>query len=75
MSEHTPDNPFAFPVPNDANNNGDSGMTLRDWFAGQALAGMLANPNNLRTETFLTMGQDALRFADAMLLARSKGEV
>lgn len=28
----------AFPVPNDANVNGPSGMSLLDWFAGQALA-------------------------------------
>ncbi|WP_426163024.1 hypothetical protein [Sandarakinorhabdus sp. DWP1-3-1] len=34
------DNPFAFPeVPGDCNAyEGRSGMTLRDWFAGQALA-------------------------------------
>lgn len=37
------DNPQAFP------SNGErgylhEGMTLRDWFAGQALAGIMANP-------------------------------
>jgi hypothetical protein len=30
-------NPPAFPVPNDANVNGQEGMSLRDHFAGQAL--------------------------------------
>jgi hypothetical protein len=30
------DGGFAFPVCNEANVNGDAGMTLRDYFAGQA---------------------------------------
>lgn len=52
------------------------GMTLRDWFAGQALAGILA------TDPGLLCGEvaaDAYSFADAMLaegvmpVNRSKG--
>jgi hypothetical protein len=31
----------AFPVPNDANVNGQEGMTLRDYFAAAALTGLL----------------------------------
>jgi hypothetical protein len=61
------------------------GMTLRDWFAGQALAGMMANgfrPNGtldtlpgqfggyLDTDT--PFEKSAYRMADAMLAERSK---
>jgi hypothetical protein len=42
------------------------GMTLRDWFAGQALAGMLANPDSWTGAG----GVMAYRYADAMLRAR-----
>jgi hypothetical protein len=42
------------------------GMTLRDWFAGQALAGMLANPDSWTGDR----GVMAYRYADAMLRAR-----
>lgn len=57
------------------------GMTLRDWFAGQALAGELANedmgdgPFMLRSnENAKLMAERAYHIADAMLAARSKGE-
>ena len=43
------------------------GMTLRDWFAGQALAGIA------RTGTYDTvMAKQAYSAADAMLAERSK---
>ena len=42
-------------------------MTLRDWFAGQALAGMLANPHTWTEED---LEGAAYRYADAMLRAR-----
>lgn len=44
------------------------GMTLRDWFAGQALAGMTGNSEN--GGLLSTVAFDAYRFADAMLAAR-----
>ena len=50
---------------------GHSGMTLRDWFAGQALAGLMAHP----TAEFTAKGGAAIayEFADAMLRAREGG--
>lgn len=76
----------AFPVPMvhyDGNffNVTDTGMTLRDWFAGQALAGILAggsNWNSVSAEVMRNEGiwgdvsttEIAYRFADAMIAAR-----
>lgn len=49
------------------------GMTLRDWFAGQALIGLLSNPNHqVGTVTFERIGQDAYKFAYAMIAARDE---
>jgi hypothetical protein len=51
------------------------GMTLRDYFAGQALAGMLIN---YTTQKFgvgeQTCAKGAYEFADAMLAARERKE-
>jgi hypothetical protein len=58
----------AFPN-NDAHGCAYAGMTLRDWFAGQALAGLLANPN-YGLPTPFDDGQQAYAEADAMLKAR-----
>jgi hypothetical protein len=41
MNKH--DNPPAFPCVHDKHLQ--EGMTLRDWFAGQALAGLMSNAN------------------------------
>lgn len=51
-----------------------SGMTLRDYFAGQALAGYLAAvpPHDNASEE--VMGQWCYRNADAMLAARYRKE-
>jgi len=35
----------AFPVPNDANVNGQEGMSLRDWFAGMAMQSLIPTNN------------------------------
>jgi len=43
------------------------GMTLRDWFAGQALAGLLAGT---LPPAIPMMADDAYKQADAMLAAR-----
>ena len=51
-----------------------SGMTLRDWFAGQALAGILANSDFIRAtkESGMSMSENAYAYADAMLKAREE---
>ena len=87
-----PENPSAFPLPMTFSPEcgtigGQAGMTLRDWFAGQALAGMLANPslvrwrddpaNQLRPSLDIYEQREALAFkatqlADAMLAEREK---
>lgn len=58
----------AFPN-NDAHGCAYAGMTLRDWFAGQALAGLLGNSNygppNSKEDANMTY-----LIADAMLKAR-----
>lgn len=57
-------NPHAFP-----HSVGDhEGMTLLDWFAGQALAGMLADPT--RDMDIEEYGTRAYEFAHAMLQAK-----
>lgn len=58
---------------------GTSGMMLRDWFAGQALAGICANINSYE-DTIAPPGEDvvldidvaraAYEYADAMIAAR-----
>ncbi len=54
-------------------------MTLRDWFAGQALAGLLAGrvtgTAHSGKEYCMGFSQDAYDIADAMLAARKEGLV
>lgn len=54
-------------------------LTLRDWFAGQALQGLISNPRVYDRITNLEMSlreiadmlsRDAYRHADSMLVAR-----
>lgn len=47
-----------------------AGMTLRDWFAGQALAGLLAASDADHPTWAIT--DYAYRVADAMLVARQE---
>jgi hypothetical protein len=46
------------------------GMTLRDWFAGQALAGLLANPDE--QAKYGHPARDAYQIADSMLAVRGE---
>ena len=73
----------AFPVPDSHHANGQvqygaNGMTLRDWFAGQALGAMLVNSKAKSESEVPSMLQLAGSFAyiaaDAMLAAREKGQ-
>jgi hypothetical protein len=66
------DNPNAFPT-NDITPC-HPGMTLRDWFAGQALAGICSSTTDEFRDTtdWSIEASDAYRAADAMLEARAK---
>ena len=78
MSEQMKDGGPAFPVPNDANVNGQEGMYLRDYFAAKVMPESLREfhvfvndggqvPDNWRVGIAL----EAYAMADAMLIARS----
>jgi hypothetical protein len=59
----------------------DCGMSLRDWFAGQALMGLVAGMGeNERADTLdevlggKRISKAAFMYADAMILARKSGQ-
>jgi hypothetical protein len=68
-------NPYAFPRQLDDNHYGELGMSLRDYFAGQALVGIYAaGPGALpATANEAVYAKASYRVADAMLLARGEG--
>jgi len=49
------------------------GISLRDWFAGQALAGMCADPNT-ESNTWKDLATRAYLAADTMLLVRGQSD-
>jgi hypothetical protein len=62
----------AFPVMWDYADN-ETGMTLRDWFAGQAMQGILAGPcsrDGTPLKEWFDVPAHAYQLADAMLAAR-----
>lgn len=78
----THENPFAFPFPEVRIDGcgireGSDGMTLRDWFAGQALA-ICGALGSVRREAHETQAQADARYAynraDAMLAERTRGQ-
>lgn len=73
MEPEKPYNPPAFPACNEANVNGTMGMTLRDYFAGQALAGIISA--HASADDDLPDDEEAAtwsyEYADAMLTARN----
>ena len=46
------------------------GMTLRDYFAGQALSGLIVNPDTV--SVYCPLSMRAYEIADAMLTERGK---
>jgi len=83
MSEPIHDGGPAFPcLPPDPNPAAYSqfpssiGMTLRDWFAGQAMQGMLSNPANYGSShewrDDATVAEQAYEIADDMIKARKE---
>jgi hypothetical protein len=51
-----------------------NGMTLRDWFAGQAITGALANGDDFEFAEWDNCAKYAYALADAMLAERNKKE-
>ena len=50
---------------------GSDGMSLRDWFAGQALIGFLSNQKRFAASSDdATLARECFSYADAMLKAR-----
>ncbi len=67
-----PENPLAFPVQWEFH-EAEAGMTLRDWFAGQAMNGWSASwPEGRRIERPQTVAAASYAIADAMLAERAK---
>jgi len=65
----------AFPVSiPGTGDNGWHGMLLRDWFAGQAIAGVLATNDDFESIDWNGMAEYAYDAADAMLKARGRTE-
>lgn len=58
----------AFPLA-DGTRDDEGGMTLRDYFAGQAIAGLCCRDATRMTDT---LAQEAFEVADAMLAERNK---
>ena len=70
--QKTPTPKLAFPALVDLGTGlqcADFGMTLRNWFAGQALAGLLACPD-WEPSPGVSVADVAYRQADAMMKAR-----
>ena len=68
----------AFPIPGGEGNYADTGMTLRDWFAGQVAAAMAGHTTVTDSKGVMHMwGADksadhAYKVADALLAVREK---
>ena len=77
MSGQIDDGGGAFPVGYhpEGNSADQPGMSLRDWFAGQALQGMMANPILLSADGEFRETNFAMCYqcADAMIAARKGG--
>jgi hypothetical protein len=65
---------YAFPHSYPAHEYTEAGMTLRDWFAGQALQGWIARSSGIRVADSDVMAEMVYMYADAMLGERQKYE-
>lgn len=75
MTDPIKDGGPAFPVPDrEASDQGVRGMSLRDWFAGQAVAGLIASdapvPGVAKGRMAELLAVTAYRIADEMIEAR-----
>ena len=74
MSSQIEDGGPAFPhvdvCPDTGKVTNYSGMTLRDWFAGQAMRVLLEDPKTRIPQDYIAM--NAYYMADAMLVARKE---
>jgi hypothetical protein len=66
----------AFPVPTDMSGGeafylATPGMSLRDWFAGQAMGGICAHSDTWGLPDVSEIALKAYRIADAMIAARA----
>lgn len=67
-------NPTAFPLKH-SDDKYNPGMTLRDYFAGQVLTGVVSNPSLWQhTETLQQSAEFAYAIAEQLLIARQKYE-
>ena len=62
---------YAFPC-SETDGYHNPGMMLRDWFAGQALAGYCANPHAWEAKDHRETAEMAYKIADAMLVAMER---
>ena len=69
-----PNNPPAFPRSGRGDNRipEQGGMTLRDWFASQALVGFLSGASGSNSVDPEVISTTAYRVADSMLRARER---
>ncbi|MBX5001849.1 hypothetical protein HJB72_28415 [Rhizobium lentis] len=71
-SKEIDDGGAAFPIV-EAGPYSKEGMSLRDWFAGQALNGLLASESDDQIYPTLGCAQRAYAMADAMISVRKAG--
>lgn len=74
MSNETDTGGHAFPVPVGVVAGMEQGMTLLDWFAGQALAGILSIERAYENDGESEIAQWAYDHAEAMIEQKRKRE-
>ena len=72
MSDEQDDGGSAFPCSEVPLTADEKGMSLRDWFAGQALVGLITRAVTLPPIPIKQRAVDAYKYADAMLEARKR---